>query len=162
MTLGERIAVLKGGVLQQVADPHTLYQRPANQFVAGFIGSPPMKFLPATVGDDATVTLAGGAAMRPAPAPSRLAAHRGRTVTLGVRPEDLTMHETGPGGSLPAALDVREPLGNEALLYWSTPAGAVVSRLGGDSGPAEGEQATLHFRYERLRWFDPGTEAAIE
>ncbi len=162
MTLGERIAVLKGGVLQQVADPHTLYHRPANQFVAGFIGSPPMNFLAATVAADGSVTLAGAAALLPAPAPAGLAARRGRAVTLGVRPEDFTLDPSGPGGALPATLDVREPLGNEELLYWNTPAGAVVSRLSGDSGPAEGERATLHFRYERLRWFDPETEMALE
>ena len=162
MTLGQRIAVLKGGVLQQVADPHTLYHRPANQFVAGFIGSPPMNFLAATVGDDSTVTLAGATALRPTPAPAALAARRGGAVTIGVRPEDLTLRENGEGGSLPATLDVCEPLGNEALLYWSTPAGVVVSRLGGDSAPAEGERATLHFRYDRLRWFDSQTEKALE
>ena len=165
MTLGERIAVLKGGVLQQVADPRTLYHRPANRFVAGFIGSPPMNFLDATVGDDGAVTLPGAPALRPSNAPSALAARRGRAVTLGVRPEDLTLEPSGEpadGGALPATLDVREPLGNEELLYWSTPAGAVVSRLPGDSGHAEGARATLHFRSDRLRWFDPDTGNALE
>ncbi|MEK7824644.1 MAG: sn-glycerol-3-phosphate ABC transporter ATP-binding protein UgpC [Candidatus Eisenbacteria bacterium] len=162
MTLGERIAVLKGGVLQQVTDPHTLYHRPENQFVAGFIGSPPMNFLAATVGSDGAVTLPGASAFRPEPAPQGLAARRGGAVTLGVRPEDLTLQPSGPGAALPATLDVREPLGNEELLYWSTPAGSVVSRLVGDAAPAEGERATLHFRYDRLRWFDPETECALE
>jgi ABC-type sugar transport system ATPase subunit len=157
MTLGERIAVLKDGRLQQVADPRTLYHRPANRFVAGFIGSPPMNFLDATVDGDGTVTLAGVQAFRPAPG----TALRGGRVTLGVRPEDLTLESDG-GGSLPATLEVREPLGNETLLYWASPAGAVVSRLAGDAGPAEGERASLHFRYDRLRWFDPETGATIE
>ncbi|MEK7331627.1 MAG: TOBE domain-containing protein, partial [Candidatus Eisenbacteria bacterium] len=152
----------KGGVLQQVADPHTLYHRPENQFVAGFIGSPPMNFLAATVGSDGAVTLPGASAFRPEPAPQGLAARRGGAVTLGVRPEDLTLQPSGPGAALPATLDVREPLGNEELLYWSTPAGSVVSRLVGDAAPAEGERATLHFRYDRLRWFDPDTERALE
>ena len=162
MTLGERIAVLKGGVLQQVADPHTLYHRPVNQFVAGFIGSPPMNFLGAKIGGDGAVALAGTSTFLPEPAPAGLVARRGGAVTLGVRPEDLTLQPSGSGGALPATLDVREPLGNEELLYWSTPAGAVVSRLSGDSGPAEGERATLHFRYDRLRWFDPESENALE
>jgi multiple sugar transport system ATP-binding protein len=162
MTLGERIAVLKGGVLQQIADPHTLYHRPANRFVAGFIGSPPMNFLDATVGDGGTVALAGAPMIRPAPAPAALPGLRSRGITLGVRPEDLTLAPGGDGGTLPATLDVREPLGNEALLYWSTPAGAVVTRLAGDSTPAEGEGATLHFRYDRLRWFDSESGAALD
>ena len=162
MTLGQRIAVLKAGVLQQVADPHTLYHRPANQFVAGFIGSPPMNFLSAAVGEGVSVSLVGAPAWRPSRAPAGLAAHGGKAVTIGVRPEDLTLHQDGAGATLPATLDVREPLGNEALLYWSTPAGALVSRLAGDSGPREGERATLHFRDDRLRWFDPDTEQALE
>jgi hypothetical protein len=57
---------------------------------------------------------------------------------------------------------VREPLGNEELLYWSTPAGAVVSRLAGAAGPPEGTRATLHFRYDRLRWFDSESGVALE
>ena len=162
MTLGERIAVLKDGMLQQVADPHTLYHRPANRFVAGFIGSPPMNFLDATVDGDGTVSLAGMTALRPAPGPAALAAGSRRKVTLGVRPEDLSLEPGGPGGSLAATLEVREPLGNETLLTWGSPAGAVVSRLSGDAGPVEGERASLHFRYDRLRWFDAETGATIE
>jgi len=162
MTLGERIAVLRDGVLQQIADPHTLYHRPANRFVAGFIGSPPMNFLDATVGEAGAVTLAGGAAFRPAPAPASLTARRGRPVTLGVRPEDLALEPIGAGGSLPATLEVREPLGNEELLYWKTPAGSLISRLAGDSGPPTGTAGALHFRYERLRWFDPESGLALE
>src|SRR5262245_57145203 len=113
MTLGQRIAVLKDGVLQQVADPHTLYHRPGNRFVAGFLGSPPMNFLEARVDGEGAVTLAGASLA------ARLAAHRGRTVTLGVRPEDLMLTAGGgAGGALAATLEVREPLGNESLLYW--------------------------------------------
>jgi multiple sugar transport system ATP-binding protein len=162
MTLGERIAVLKDGTFQQVADPHTLYHRPTNRFVAGFIGSPPMNFLDAAVGSDGAVTLAGAPAFKPAPSPAGLAARGGGKVTLGVRPEDLTLSPETAGGSLPATLEVREPLGNETLLYWGSPAGAVVSRLAGDAGPAEGERASLHFGYDRLRWFDAETGAALE
>ena len=162
MTLGERIAVLKDGVLQQVADPHTLYHRPENQFVAGFIGSPPMNFLAATVGSDGAVTLPGATPFRPAPAPAALLQRGGGAITLGVRPEDLTLREAGVGGALPATLEVSEPLGSEALLYWSTPAGPLVSRLIGDAAPAEGERATLHFSAECLRWFDPESGRALD
>jgi multiple sugar transport system ATP-binding protein len=165
MTLGEQIAVLKGGVLQQIADPSTLYHKPANQFVAGFIGSPPMNLLPAQVAADGSVRLGagdGGGSFAPRPALPALLARAGRAATLGVRPEDLGLRASGDGGSLPATLEVREPLGSETLLYWSTPAGAVVSRLGDEPAPSVGESATLHFRGERLRWFDPETELAID
>src|SRR5262245_59023440 len=131
MTLGEQIAVLQSGVLQQMADPATLYHAPANRFVAGFIGSPPMNFVTASVAGDGQVRFAGGAPFTPAPAPAALTAHRGRSVVLGVRPEDLTLASGASGAVFDAALDVREPLGNEVLLYWNTAAGAITSRLPG-------------------------------
>ncbi len=162
MTLGEQIAVLRDGVLQQIADPGTLYHRSANQFVAGFIGSPPMNFLAARVGGDGTIGVQGSQPFRPQSVPSSMSGRRGGAVTLGVRPEDLALRPAGAGGSLPASLEVREPLGNETLLYWSTAAGPVVSRLAGDAAPAVGERAVLHFVEDRLRWFDSETGAALE
>ena len=161
MTLGDRIAVLKSGVLQQVAEPFTLYHAPANAFVAGFIGSPPMNFLPARVAEDGAVQLAGGDPFHPQPAPAALASYRGRPVTIGVRPEGLTLAPAAAGSSLAARLDVREPLGNETLLHWSTEAGPLVSRLAGERAPDPGTNATLHFAYSALRWFDPESEAAL-
>ena len=162
MTLGERIAVLDRGLLQQMADPHTLYHHPANQFVAGFIGSPPMNFLGAEISAEGAVSLAGATPFVPRPAPAGLAARRGRPVTMGVRPEDLLADGAGAEGTIEATLDVREPLGNETLLYWSTPAGPLVSRLtGGGPAPEPGARGRLGFRYEKLRWFDPETRLAL-
>src|SRR5215216_6426575 len=95
MTLGERVAVLKDGALQQVAPPMELYRRPANRFVAGFVGSPAMNFLPGDV------------------LPSL-----GRKVgaTLGIRPHDVAI--VGPGaGDVDAWVDVVEPRGSELLVY---------------------------------------------
>ena len=161
MTLGEQIAVLQGGVLQQMADPGTLYHQPANRFVAGFIGSPPMNFVAAEVASDGRVTIAGGAPFTPEGAPAALAAHRGRGVTLGVRPEDLTLAPSGAGAAFDVTLDVREPLGNEVLLYWNTPAGALTSRLPGTIATAVGERARLQAPFERLHWFDAASGTAI-
>jgi multiple sugar transport system ATP-binding protein len=163
MTLGERIAVLKGGVLQQVADPFTLYRRPANQFVAGFIGSPPMNFFAARLSATGTPALQvdGATVALPDVLGRRLQA-RGGVVTVGVRPEDLVLKPLGPGGTLPGQVELREPLGNEVLVHWRTPGGILVSRVTGDHAPAVGESAPLHFAYDRLHFFDPATEAAIE
>jgi multiple sugar transport system ATP-binding protein len=162
MTLGERIAVLDRGALQQMADPHTLYHHPANQFVAGFIGSPPMNFVTAEVGSEGAVSLPGGASFVPRPAPAALASRRGRPVTMGVRPEDLTLDGVSTEGAIEATLDVREPLGNETLLYWTTAAGPVVSRLsGGGPAPEPGARGRLAFRFDKLRWFDPETKLAL-
>ncbi len=163
MTLGDRIAVLRKGVLQQVADPFTLYERPANQFVAGFIGSPPINFFAGTL-DAAGSTLRSGetSVALPAPVAERLAPRRGKGVTLGVRPEDLLLEERGPGVTLDGVVDVREPLGNEVLVHLATPVGPLVARYPGQNVPAVGSKATLHFTFAKLHAFDPDTETALK
>jgi len=163
MTLGDRIAVLRKGVLQQVADPFTLYERPANQFVAGFIGSPPINFFPGTL-DAAGTTLQSGETSVPLPAAvaARLAPRRGKGVTLGVRPEDLLLEQRGPGVTLDGVVDVREPLGNEVLVHLATPVGPLLARYPGQNVPAVGSKATLHFTFAKLHAFDPETETALK
>ena len=161
MTLGDRIAVMNRGVLQQVADPFTLYNQPANQFVAGFIGSPPINFFRARVDPGGALETAGTRLSPPAAWSGRLAARRGQEVTLGIRPEDLSLEANGPGGEIAARADVREPLGSEVLVHWTSPVGALVSRIPGQSAPEAGESATLHFAWERIHLFDPASEEAI-
>src|SRR5262245_1594522 len=163
MTLGDRIAVLKAGVLQQVADPYTLYRRPANQFVAGFIGSPTINLFDATVRVDGAPALEAGGVMitPPAALAPELAARRGKTVRVGVRAEDLTLDGGEPGGALAARAELSEPLGGEALVHWITSAGRLISRVAGKP-PAVGEAATLHFAQSRMLLFDPETERALD
>jgi len=163
MTLGDRIAVLQKGVLQQVADPFTLYRHPANQFVASFIGSPSINFFRAEVRGGSGISLHAAelAFTLPEPVASILAPLAGGPVTVGVRPEDLTLETVGPGGGIPATVSVREPLGNEVLLHWETPLGPLVSRVPGQSAPAEGERAVLHFEHAKLHFFHPETEQAL-
>jgi multiple sugar transport system ATP-binding protein len=163
MTLGDRIAVMKRGVLQQVADPFTLYSRPANQFVAGFIGSPSINFFGASVAADGKTLEAERFRMAvPAALAAGVSGLRGREVVVGVRPEDLALQPTSPGGSIPGSVTVREPLGNEVLVHWDTPVGPLVSRVPGQQAPAEGQVATLHFVEAKLHLFDPETEAALD
>src|SRR5262245_22742989 len=124
MTMGDRIAVLQKGVLQQVADPRTLYARPANAFVAGFIGTPPVNLFEARVAEyGASIDVAGalwrvGEAQRVA-----LAGKTGAVVTAGVRPEDLSAGSSG----LVATVELVEPLGSETLVHWSSAVGPLVS-----------------------------------
>ena len=120
-----------------------------------------MNLLPARVRDDGVVALGEGASLEAGAAPASIAARRGHAVTFGIRPEDLSLRPDGLEGRLPATLDVREPLGNEVLLHWSTPAGAAVSRVTGEPGPAVGERALLGFRADRVRWFDPESGNAL-
>ena len=161
MTLGDRIAVLKKGVLQQIADPNTLYSKPANQFVAGFIGSPSINFFTATVSADGRSLEAKDFKLElPAGMSARVTSLMGREVTVGVRPEDMTL-ESSSGGSLRGTVTVSEPLGSEVLVHWNTPAGPIVSRVQGQLAPAVGESAALHFVFDKMHLFDPTTELSL-
>ncbi|GAA2171159.1 ABC transporter ATP-binding protein [Actinomadura napierensis] len=136
MTLGDRVAVMKKGELQQVAPPQELYDRPTNLFVAGFIGSPAMNLLHGTLSGDAanprleiggqTLTLAGEALTeRPA-----LASYFGRDVVVGIRPEDMEDSELvdAPGGSgLTSTADLVEAMGSDVLVHFAVEAAQVVT-----------------------------------
>jgi len=164
MTLGDRIAVLRLGVLQQVATPEKLYAEPANAFVAGFIGSPPINLLTANVTGEGqpALELAGRRIALPAAVAARLAPLAGRPVQVGVRAEDLAPVAAGADGfALPGTVEVCEPLGNETLVYWRTPAGPVISRQPGSAHPAVGTAALLGAPIEALHLFDPGSERAL-
>src|SRR5262245_29744511 len=162
MTLGDRIAVLNKGVLQQTADPNTLYSEPSNQFVASFIGSPSINFFRASVVADGRALQASDFRLElPAELASRVAALRGSEVTVGVRPEDLALQPTGPGGSVHGTVVVSEPLGSEVLVHWTTPVGLIVSRVPGQHAPAVGENAALYFPFDKVHLFHPETEASL-
>jgi multiple sugar transport system ATP-binding protein len=124
MTMGDRVAVLRRGVLQQVAVPHELYRRPANLFVGGFIGSPPMNLLEATV-TGSSLRL-GGQAIEVG-AREDLAAYDGRAVALGARPEDVHLAGRAAASTLRArVLDV-EDLGAEVMAHLETEAAPVLT-----------------------------------
>lgn len=121
MTLGQKIVVLNGGRIEQVGTPFDLYERPANKFVAGFLGSPRMNFFEATLDGQgersASVQLAGGARVQVAADAARVAP--GSKVTLGVRPEHLQMARPGAGdGGIKASVALVEYLGDVTLVYF--------------------------------------------
>ena len=122
MTMGDRIAVMSHGVLQQVAPPEELYARPANLFVAGFLGSPGMNLLPGkvvrTAGEEAAVEVSGGTV--PLPPLLRAASVAVDAVVLGVRPESLRIDDQGP---LQATVTIVELLGAETHVICATPDG---------------------------------------
>ena len=160
MTMGDRIAVLKSGELQQCADPRTLYTRPANTFVAGFIGSPPINQFPATVGaDGATVEVAGAKLALGGLQRAAVAGRHGAAVGVAVRPEDLALAGGAPG--IAARVELVEPLGNETLVHWSSAVGALVSRITSGTVPALGEQASLSARADGMLLFDPETGVGL-
>jgi multiple sugar transport system ATP-binding protein len=161
MTLGDRIAVMNAGVLQQVADPFTVYRRPVNRFVAEFLGTPPINLFRARVAEvDAALEADGVRLPLPDAIYRRLGAERGHTLDVGVRPEHVRL-ETQAAGPLSAVVDVVEPLGSEVLVHWNTTLGPMVSRLGDGPVPAPGERAALRLDWSAAHFFDPDTQRAV-
>ena len=156
LTMGDRIAVLNAGKLQQVGTPSELYETPNNVFVAGFIGSPSMNLLPVDLTADGAKL---GDALLPVPA-ATLAATTGSTATLGVRPEDLVVGPAG-GPGIQVQIDLVEELGADGYLYGHI-AGAserieIVSRVDGRNHPVAGEVVTLTPNASHLHLFDAET-----
>jgi multiple sugar transport system ATP-binding protein len=138
MTMGDRVAVMSDGVLQQCATPRELFTRPTNVFVAGFIGSPAMNIVAGTVDDDG----AHYGSLVVALTPEQRAALTGPGVTIGIRPNDFRV---AAAGGLDATVDVVEELGSEAFLY-CTVAGSdvhMVARVDGLSGLDTGDLVSL-------------------
>ncbi len=160
MTLGERIVVLKDGVVQQVAAPMELYERPANRFVGGFIGSPAMNFLPGRLERNDGLALICGDGRTVWPLPSGFTPPEtllGRNLVLGIRPEHI---QVGNGGGLPAALQVSESLGNETLAYFEVAGRPVTARCGGQLDAAIDAELSLSLQPAHIHLFDTGEAGA--
>jgi multiple sugar transport system ATP-binding protein len=190
MTMGDRIAVMRGGTLQQVDTPERVYERPANQFVAGFIGSPAMNMVTAQLTrKDGHLAVAFGdhhlavddelTAERPA-----LRGYEGRNVVLGIRPEDFEdaafAPDAAPGRTLSTVCSLREALGSEVLVHFAVAASSAptvdaadfieplgdegsifVARVHPRTAAREGEPLRLVVNTRRLHFFDPETGLAI-
>jgi multiple sugar transport system ATP-binding protein len=188
MTLGDRVAIMRDGVLQQVAKPQELYDRPVNLFVAEFIGSPAMNL----VGADLVRSDGGFAAKfgdKSVPVGERVLSSRpglrrceGRRLILGVRPEDIEDARFGSGDPISAVVDIREDMGSEVFVYFDPGAtmvagedvkaavgedaaevkrGAWVARLDRETHAAEQERIELAVDTNRLHFFDPETGDAV-
>jgi multiple sugar transport system ATP-binding protein len=165
MTLGDRVVVMKDGWIQQVGEPLELYSRPANKFVAGFIGSPAMNFIDVSVIDAGGLWVEGqGLRVKVAPVhASRLGPYKGQKVTLGLRPEDLRVASGGDAAeyTFDAVVDVVEPLGSEILLDLRAGQTALVARVEPAVRAKVHETLKLSLVPDRTRFFDTKTELAI-
>ncbi len=166
MTMGHRIAVMKDGKLQQVGTPLEVYERPANTFVASFIGTPPMNFLKASLKDDGA-TLQAGTFTLPVPESQRslTAGRDGKAIVVGIRAENLSdgsRPTRGETARIPATVEIAEPLGHEVLVY---------ARVGGDDmvvakvdphrAPSVDQKIELVVELESLHLFDAATETRL-
>jgi len=166
MTLGDRVVVMRGGLVQQVGEPLELYNAPVNRFVAGFLGSPAMNFAGVRVSD------AGGGlrAQRnglgidiPPEVTPRLQRYRDNEVTLGIRPEDLQLANgsDAPGLCFDAVVEVVERLGAETVLDLQVGDQTMVAAVEPTVRAKPGDKLRIAMRPERLHFFDKSSEAAI-
>ena len=154
MTMADRIVIMKDGHIQQVGSPEEVYRKPANTFVARFIGAPSMNLLSYQLGADG-LTIANGNSL---PLPENVAPSD-RHAMLGVRPDDLA-----PGHATPVisgTVAVREPLGPDTLIYVDTAAGEIISKADGRTPPKVGDQVELGADVENLHIFDAETGVAL-
>jgi len=168
MTMGTRIAVMKDGLLQQIDTPQTLYDRPGNIFVAGFIGSPAMNFFDVKLtSSEGKLVIDGGTFHLEVPPDRALAlqSHVGKDMVLGIRPEDLHDPEfTPPGvvaGRIPAEVDVTELMGSSVNLYLLAGGKQFVAIVDPRSRARVGTKIDLVANMANFHVFDKATEQAI-
>ncbi len=176
MTLGDRIVVMKEGVIQQVADPLHLYQQPVNMFVARFIGSPPMNFFAGTIarrdgefcfqeGEDPAPSGDGNLCLRlPECQRGQIEGSVGRPVVLGIRPEHVALGENEGSASqntFAARVEVVELLGSETYLYLKTGRYSFVARVPASLPPKVNTTVPVHLDLTKAHFFDPETGRVI-
>jgi multiple sugar transport system ATP-binding protein len=169
MTMGDRICVMRDGIIMQVADPLNLYLKPDNMFVAGFIGSPPMNLLKGKVlqhngglqfvenGEKDALTFPLKGSLQ-----NVAAKYVDKDVVFGIRPENIT-NEPKAGSSTPVALtvEIAEPMGSESLVYLKSGTGYLIARVPGEHLFHTNEQVTVQLNLDKVTLFDPETEQVI-
>ncbi len=163
MTMGDKIVVMKDGVIQQIGDPLTLYNVPVNRFVAGFIGSPPMNFMVVKISEEGGRIFAdeGNFKMLVDKKAELLRPHVGKSVIFGIRPEDLHYAEKASDISIKTHIEIIEPLGAETHLYLNTGTHQIIARVPPHYDFKTGDEIHLTADQSRAIWFDVDTEEAI-
>ena len=166
MTMGDRIAILRDGMLQQLDAPEAVYARPANMFVAGFIGSPAMNFvsgqLEAT--DGSLHARAPGMQIELPAERARRLSKNSRKVIIGIRPEDIHDSPSVAAQGWPATaagVDVVEHMGNEVFVHLNVGDAQLTARMSPSVRPEPGKPLSISFNADQIHLFDPETEAAL-
>jgi multiple sugar transport system ATP-binding protein len=165
MTMGHRIAIMKSGHLQQVGTPLEVYEKPANLFVAGFIGTPPMNFVPAVVADGGASLSASGFKL-PVHDTWRAATNGkdGLKVIVGIRPEnvrDAARNEMGATTRVHGHVDFVEPLGHEVIVHAKIGNELLVAKVDPHRTPEMGSEIDLELELEALHLFDAASEQRL-
>ena len=166
MTLADRIVLLKEGKIEQIGSPLDLFERPATRFVAGFLGSPSINFVPASVvrdeqNDEWDIRFDGGVRLRmPSARQQALAAYRDRSITVGIRPEHMRHDNTG-NGDLNVTFDLIQPTGARSYGTFTLGNTAVVAELKAHDVERAGGQTTLAVDTQRIILIDPQTDNVI-
>ena len=166
MTLADRIICLLDGHIAQVGTPHDLFDRPANVFVAEFIGSPTMNILPATLGTDAdrpVLSLAGGGRIVLPAGTALPQIPAGGEVLVGLRPEHLSdVPSPATGATIEGVVDMLEPLGSDILVTVKTGDAVLTARCTDKGQFRPGQALALHFEAARLHLFDSRTQSRLD
>jgi len=166
MTMGDRIVVMRDGDIQQVASPTDLYDNPANQFVASFIGTPPMNFFNGRIAkhNDGLAFEEGSCTIAiPANFQDALAPFTDKPLVFGIRPEDVgsdTAEHDSPV-HIRASVDVVEPMGSETMLYMYTEDNTFISRIDPHRTCHAGDEMDLALDMDKAHFFEPGTEKVV-
>jgi len=164
MTLGDRVTVMRDGVIQQVGKPMELYDRPVNRFVANFLGTPPMNFLAGRIErrDGVFAFVKGPARLRLAESIAPvLAGREDREVELGIRPESIEILTAPTDSSLQARVEVVEPLGEQTQVYFDTAQQSIVAMVDAHRQISPGDNFWLSVRPGRLHVFDLATGESL-
>jgi multiple sugar transport system ATP-binding protein len=168
MTMGNRIVVMKDGIIQQVADPITLYNKPVNKFVAGFIGSPPMNFINGKIikqGDKFFFNEDGFRLKIVEDMYEKISPYEGKDIVFGIRPEDiydkLFVSSASPDNTIKAVVEIVEPMGAEVFLYIKSGNSSFIARVGGHDKPEVGQDMDIVFDMSNVHFFNKDTEATI-
>jgi len=169
MTMGDRICVMKDGVIQQVDGPLSLYDKPSNKFVAGFIGSPPMNFVDVEIikkGEDIFLNEGMFELKAPKQFKEALAPYALKKMTLGVRPEDIydkLFYTMGPkdGNGLSATIEVVEPLGSEIFLHFNTGKNTLVAKVDAHNQAKTNQVIELVINMNKVHLYDTRTGISV-
>jgi len=165
MTMGDKIVVMKNGIIQQIGNPLKLYNEPVNKFVAGFMGSPPMNFLNAKIeeeGGSIIIKNAGISIIPGADFEEGLKPFVGKEIVFGIRSEDMeVVTKADTKNNIKANIDVIEPLGAETHIYVTTDQNQVIVRAEPENNFKVGDEVHLKCTLSKLHFFDPETERSI-